>query len=303
MGESNLIFEEILVCPYTHQPVVFETNKFVSKEAAEEFPLVNGRFDFRLKRPKNYSVGFVVGKGLSTEGIDLRPIGMNPDADVDYSKISVPNHLSREVLSYFPKAKNADSYVLDLGCGTGLHKQVCEMAGYKYIGIDYYGSKSAAILADGHALPFKSNSIDLVISISVMEHVQFPWVMAQEVARVLKPGGRFIGTLSFIEPFHEVSYYHMSHFGVLNTLQIGGFTKIKVLSPNKGWEGFDAVSIMHYFSSLPWWLIKAITYPYMLLHKMWWKYAELTHRQHEHPFNSDYRLLASSGSFIFVVDK
>jgi ubiquinone/menaquinone biosynthesis C-methylase UbiE len=158
-------------------------------------------------------------------------------------------------------------------------------------------------LGDGHALPFADNSIDFVISISVMEHVQYPWIMAKEVMRVLKPGGRFIGTLSFLEPFHDQSYYHVSHAGVLTNLKVAGFEKIKVLSPNKGWEGIEAVSIMHYFSSLPWNLVKTIIYPYLLLHKLWWKYAELTKRVHYHPFNEDYRLLASSGSFIFVVDK
>ena len=90
---------------------------------------------------------------------------------------------------------------------------------------------------------------------------------------------------------------------MLNTLKIAGFDKVKVLSPNKGWEGMEALAIMHYFSTMPWAFIRVLIYPYNLMHRLWWKLAEITGRKGWHPFNRAYRLLASSGSFIFVVDK
>ncbi|HLP50047.1 MAG TPA: methyltransferase domain-containing protein [Chitinophagales bacterium] len=295
-------FKDILVCPYSLGPLTFMPDKAVSEVTKDEYPILDGQIDMRLKRAKNVTVDFVLGQELDTSKVSFKVIEDDPDATVNFDDMSVPHHLSRDVMSYFPKAKSPDCYALDLGSGTGLHQGVCERAGYKYISLDY-NSKKASLKGDAHALPFADNTFDFIISISVMEHVQYPWIMTQEVRRVLKPGGRFIATLSFLEPFHDNSYYHVSHLGVLTNLKVGGFDKIKVLSPNYGWEGMEAVSIMHYFSALPWWLVRAIIWPYMALHKLWWKYAQITKKIHWHPFTPEYRLLASSGSFIFVVDK
>ena len=38
-------------------------------------------------------------------------------------------------------------------------------------------------------MPFKDNSIDIVVSISVFEHVEFFWETYLEMLRILKPNG------------------------------------------------------------------------------------------------------------------
>lgn len=52
-------------------------------------------------------------------------------------------------------------------------------------------SKVTFVVGDAEDLPFADSSFDLVISCECMEHVQHPAQMAHELARVLKPGGRF----------------------------------------------------------------------------------------------------------------
>lgn len=47
------------------------------------------------------------------------------------------------------------------------------------------------IAADGH-IPFEDNSFDVVISSNVLEHIDQPERAFAEIARVLRPGGRFI---------------------------------------------------------------------------------------------------------------
>lgn len=132
---------------------------------------------------------------------------------IDFSEIHVPydpSTLSKELISYFPKG-NGD-YALDLGCGKAVHREICEHAGFKYIGLDY-DTPEASIIGDAHSLPFKDNSIDFIISFAVFEHLQYPFVAAYEAFRVLKDNGSFIGTIAFLEPFHANSYYHHTHLG------------------------------------------------------------------------------------------
>jgi SAM-dependent methyltransferase len=57
---------------------------------------------------------------------------------------------------------------------------------------------TAAVAADAGALPFVSDSFDIVTANMVLEHLQDPRRVFAEVARVLVPGGRFL----FVTPNH-----------------------------------------------------------------------------------------------------
>lgn len=65
--------------------------------------------------------------------------------------------------------------------------------------------------AFGEYLPIASNSIDTVVSLQVLEHVQDPDAVIREVFRVLKPGGAFFASyenyLSFYEPHYRVAWF------------------------------------------------------------------------------------------------
>src|SRR5512133_2623647 len=89
--------------------------------------------------------------------------------------------------------------VLDAGCGRSnfvLKKNKGSIK--KIVGIDV--SKEATegneivdelLIGDLEHLPFDSNQFDAVISLWVLEHVRDPDRVFSQIARVLKPGGRF----------------------------------------------------------------------------------------------------------------
>ena len=72
------------------------------------------------------------------------------------------------------------------------------------------------VIGVGEELPFKDSSFDAVISIAVLEHVRNPFRCAEEIVRVLKPGGRLICCVPFLQPYHGYPqhYFNMSHQGL-----------------------------------------------------------------------------------------
>lgn len=77
------------------------------------------------------------------------------------------------------------------------------------------------ILGIGEKLPFKSNSFDAVFSLAVLEHVKNPFECAQEIVRVLKPGGKLYAVVPFLQPFHGYPdhYYNMTSSGLKNLFE------------------------------------------------------------------------------------
>ena len=97
------------------------------------------------------------------------------------------------------------SRVLDAGCGDGgkYGTWLADLAG-EYRGVDI--SEQAAATARGRGLnavrvddiadlPFEDSSFDACVCIEVLEHLVFPLECAQELRRVLKPGGTLIVTV------------------------------------------------------------------------------------------------------------
>lgn len=72
------------------------------------------------------------------------------------------------------------------------------------------------VMGAGESLPFRSNSFDAVLCFAVLEHVKYPWLVAQEMCRVLKPGGRLAVNAPFLAPLHGYPghYYNMSRSGL-----------------------------------------------------------------------------------------
>lgn len=93
--------------------------------------------------------------------------------------------------------------VLDLGCRTGaLTRHYLDGNTVVGVDVDREALQLAAALgvetmwADlDEALPFEAESFDVVVAGELLEHLQFPERLVDEAARVLKPGGRLVGSV------------------------------------------------------------------------------------------------------------
>lgn len=123
--------------------------------------------------------------------------------------------------------------LLDLGCGPRDQAAPTEHRGASYVGIDY-SSDQADLLADAHAIPFRDGTFDVVLSYAVLEHLYHPFLALQEVARVLRPGGVYVGTVSQGEPFHD-SFFHHTAWGLLTVLRPAGLHALRL------WSSYDTL--------------------------------------------------------------
>jgi SAM-dependent methyltransferase len=198
-------------------------------------------------------------------------------------------------MGHFPTARGEGNLALDVGCGDEEHRETCENAGFEYVGLDI-ASPGATILGDAHALPFLNESFEFVLSVAVLEHLRYPFLMTGEVFRVLQPGGRFVGTVAFLEPFHSNSFYHHTHMGTWNSLCHAGF-RIERLSATPGWSVLHAQAGA-LFPRMPKRLARALVAPLLCVHRFWWKVGFWMTRA---PGGSErYRRLSTAGSFFFV---
>lgn len=122
-----------------------------------------------------------------------------------------PNEDLIRFLARFYKGKEAETKVLDLGCGSCNHVYWLAKEGFKVWGID--GSEKAIKMGlerlqtsclnanvgvgDFTKLPFENDFFDLVIDVCSIQHNKFKDIMTifSEVYRVIKPGGRFFSIL------------------------------------------------------------------------------------------------------------
>ena len=143
--------------------------------------------------------------------------------------------------------------VLEIGCGGGQMREFLASRGIAYIGVDISANERVTadlqvhggpdLLCDAHFLPFRDQSFDLVYSSAVTEHLASPYLVAQEVFRTLKPGGHYLGNGSFLEPWHDASYFHMSVLGAFEFLTQAGY-EVDHVWPGKGYSGYRALMTM-----------------------------------------------------------
>jgi SAM-dependent methyltransferase len=100
--------------------------------------------------------------------------------------------------------------VVDIGCGYGRNRVTVEAAGGEWVGVEPFEGGAHTVVASAESLPFEDNCFDVAIMDAVLEHIPDVAKAFSEVARVLKPGGIFIGYVAFMECFHEISYSHLS---------------------------------------------------------------------------------------------
>lgn len=290
---------QLIACPQCRNSLVRSTNSMHCRHCDVDFPMTAaGVVDLRPVAPLTRSAMHTLfppqqSGNEETEFGELHPCEA---PEVSFDSINLPRHLSDAMASYIPRATSDRCCALDLGCGTGAYREAIEHAGYHWIGCDYQ-HPAAPILADAHALPFQSDSIDFVLSLAVLEHLRQPTIALREIRRVMKPGASFLGSVTYLTPFHDAaSYFNMTHEGVREALIDAGFT-VKLVAGERKYMGLHAISYNGLFLDAPRSLAYGIAWPLLALSRCWWQYRRFrklgrSSRQME--------ILMNTGAFVFL---
>jgi len=59
----------------------------------------------------------------------------------------------------------------------------------KFVGLDMQDGPGVDVVASAEKIPFPDNSFDLIYCLETMEHAEKPWLVSNEIERILKPDG------------------------------------------------------------------------------------------------------------------
>lgn len=111
--------------------------------------------------------------------------------------------------------------LLDLGCGTKPYASWFNKV-RSHIGADVMETAQAdVVITVGERLPFPDGSFDSVLCTQVLEHVSDTHDIAEEIARVLRPGGCLLLSVPFLYHLHGAphDYQRLTEYGLQKLLE------------------------------------------------------------------------------------
>ncbi len=114
-----------------------------------------------------------------------------------------------------------------------------------FVGVDVARTPSTDVLADARALPFSPRAFGVVVSQEMVEHVDDPFAVVREMARVLIPGGRLYLQAPFVIGYHPgpEDYWRFTRAGMRRLLTQAGLDPTRVDRSVAAGTGFYRVLV------------------------------------------------------------
>jgi SAM-dependent methyltransferase len=120
---------------------------------------------------------------------------------INVFKPVLPSKACRKNLLELLEKYDEGKVVLNLGSGpTYIYRRT------DIVNIDLFAFNEVDIVADVTDLPIEDDSVDFIINIALIEHVDDPQKLVREMARILKWGGEIFCYLPFIQPYHAAPH-------------------------------------------------------------------------------------------------
>lgn len=146
-------------------------------------------------------------------------------------------------------ARHISGRLLDIGCGR--KQELFFSCVTRYIGLNHPSSSminredqryKTDVFGDALRLPFRQNTFDSVLALSLLEHVPEPQCVVNEAYRVLKKGGICAATVPFYNRIHlaPYDYFRFTEYGIRYILEKAGFRILKVRDGGGMWKAIGA---------------------------------------------------------------
>ncbi len=157
-------------------------------------------------------------------------------------------HGTREVMIAILDCIHGD--VLDFGAGKGKQKSLVLTVAKTYTALDIDPQPNIDIVGDALDPPIADASYDTVISNQVLEHVKRPWIMVQQIARILRPGGTAVITAPFITPYHAHpnDFFRYTEAGMRSLVEDAGLEVVLCTKHGGWWSCVGETVKQKYFS-------------------------------------------------------
>lgn len=144
-----------------------------------------------------------------------------------------------------------ETRVLDAGAGQGRFEE--EFAHTQYVGVDLavgdidWDYTGLDAISDLVKLPFGQETFDVVVLTQVLEHVPEPFLVLQEITRLLKPKGRLL--LSVPQSWHQHQkphdYFRYTSFGLRYLFEKAGL-QVESIQPMGGYFWFLSFQLQNF---------------------------------------------------------
>jgi SAM-dependent methyltransferase len=114
--------------------------------------------------------------------------------------------------------------VLDFGCGSAPYRALFEGRGATYLGADF-GDGSDVTIAPNGRIALDDASVDVVLSVQVLEHVRDLDTYFAEIGRILKPGGTLLLSThgTWLYHPHPEDHRRWTRVGLINEVESRGW--------------------------------------------------------------------------------
>jgi len=159
-------------------------------------------FAVQVPRRAAHRIAFTATKGGRTSHVPVRFIGSGPFPAVFTDASTLFNEFIGLVNEKHLRILEIGSRVVSPGSAS---KRTFFPGAASYTGFDYYPDANTDVVGDAHRLSehFGTRQFDAVFSVSVLEHLAMPWVVAREINKILAVGGVTFHATVFAWPLHD----------------------------------------------------------------------------------------------------